>query len=113
MSITFHSISGVEGSVELVGARAVVAMFSKYRLTRRRSEGQVLSWTLSADLSYVKENLLSHPRFPTKVKVKVPLSPGADTWYEVVPDEGVVAKLVDGRYVIEGAQICPLEVPAK
>lgn len=84
MGLPISAINGFEGRVELVGARAVAAMFQRWSL-RREGSGNA-AWTLHADLSYQKDVLLKHPKFKRKVLVKEHMS---GVWYEVkIPGGG-------------------------
>lgn len=105
MSLRIQSYNGFEGQVELVGSRAVAAMFLRWSLERRREEGPGGEplWTFRAVFSYQKDSLLLHPKFSRKIMVKV--MPGS-TWYEIQPIDGVVPVIAGTDYTIEGAKLC-------
>ena len=95
------AINGFEGRVELVGARAVAAMFQGWSL--RRSGPGDDTWVLDAVLSYQKDVLLKHPKFKRKVVVKEHHS---GSWYEVRPNDGSEPQINGEHLTIEGATLC-------
>ncbi len=99
MAIT--AINGFEGQVELVGARAVAAMFQRWSLRRDGPEDD--SWVLHAVLSYQKEVLLKHPKFKRRVMIK---NHASGTWFEVVPRDGGEPEVNGVDLTIEGARLC-------
>lgn len=105
MSLRIQSYNGFEGQVELVGSRAVAAMFLRWSLERRREDGPGGEplWTFRAVFSYQKDSLLLHPKFSRKVMIKI--MPGS-TWYEVQPFGDVVPSINGTDYIIEGAKLC-------
>lgn len=98
-----NRINGFEGRVEL-GTRATAAIFLRWDLEKRREEsGGQATWTLRAVLSYSKDSLMRHPKFRKRIFIKV--DPGG-VWHEVVPLEGVEPRIIEDRYIIEGATLC-------
>lgn len=95
------AINGFEGRVELVGARAVAAMFQRWSL-RREGPGDD-AWALRAVLSYQKDSLLKHPKFTRRVVVKEHTS---GVWYEVRLPEGTEPRINGEELIIEGATLC-------
>jgi hypothetical protein len=95
-----NAINGFEGRVELVGARAVAAMFQTWSLRR---EGSGDAWSLHAVLSYQKDVLLKHPKFKRKVLVKEHAS---GIWYELSRPDGAEPEIKDGKLTMEGATLC-------
>ena len=95
------AINGFEGRVELVGARAVAALFQQWSL-RREGPGDS-AWALHAVLSYQKDSLMKHPKFKRRVVVKEHTS---GVWYEIRFPEGQEPKIDGERLSIEGATLC-------
>ena len=95
------AINGFEGRVELVGARAVAAMFQRWSLRRAGSGDD--TWVLDAVFSYQKDVLLKHPKFKRKVLIKEHTS---GVWYEIVPPNGEEPKITGESLTIEGATLC-------
>ena len=105
MSLRIQSYNGFEGQVELVGSRAVAAMFLRWSLERRREEDPpgTPTWTFRAVFSYQKDSLLLHPKFSRRIMIKV--MPGS-TWYEVQPIDGATPRIDGTDYTIEGVRLC-------
>jgi hypothetical protein len=95
------AINGFEGRVELVGARAVAAMFQRWSL-RREGPGDD-SWALHAVLSYQKDVLLKHPKFTRRVVIKEHTS---GVWYEVRLPAGQEPVVNGESLTIKGASLC-------
>jgi hypothetical protein len=83
------AINGFEGRVELVGARAVAAMFQRWSLRREGSGDD--SWALHAVLSYQKDVLLKHT---------------SGVWYEVRLPQGEEPVVNGESLTIKGASLC-------
>lgn len=104
MSLRVQHATGIEGQVELVGYKAVVAMFLRWTLERRGEDGSGEPiWTLRASLSYQKDSMLLKP-VAKRIRIKGPLGE-----YVCEPLPGVVAKLDGTQYIVEGVKLCPAE----
>jgi len=108
--VIISHMTGIEGQVELVGYKAVVAMFLRWTLERRGEDGSGQPvWTLRASLSYQKDSMLNNPALKKRITIKYP---GKE--YICEPLAGVVPyidKKTD-KYVIEGVTLClPEEKP--
>jgi hypothetical protein len=95
------AINGFEGRVELVGARAVAAMFQSWSLRREGSSDD--AWALHAVLSYQKDVLLKHPKFKRRVLVK---EHSSGVWYEIRRPDGAEPEIKEGKLTMEGASLC-------
>lgn len=104
MGIIVRSVTGDEGQIELVGIRAVPGIFLRWNLERRGENPSDARWTLRAVLSFQKDSILKNESMKKRVKIKMPKG----SWYEVVPEPGVVPRIDQERYVIEGATLCLL-----
>ena len=107
MGIIIRSATGDEGQIELVGIRAVVGIFLRWNLERRGETPSDARWTLRAVFSYQKDSILSTDTMKKRVKIRFPQG----SWYEVVPEPGVVPRIEDERYVVEGCTLCRVEGP--
>ena len=98
--------TGIEGQVELVGYKAVVAMFLRWTLERRGEDGSGNPiWTLRASLSYQKDSHLLNKALKKRITIKSPLGE-----YIVDPVPGQELKLEHGtQLVIEGVTLCRVE----
>ena len=109
MSVIIRAATGDEGQIELVGVRAVVGVFLRWNIQRRGETPSDARWNLHAVFSYQKDSILRAESMKKRVKIKFP----GGSWYEVVPDEGVVPVIEDERYVVEGCTLCQIpEVPS-
>jgi len=100
-------MTGIEGQVELVGYKAVVAMFLRWTLERHGEDGSGQPvWMLRASLSYQKESMLLNPALKKRVTIKL-----QDREYICEP-VGEAAPYIDkntDKYTIEGVVLCPVE----
>lgn len=100
--------TGIEGQVELVGYRAVVAMFLRWTLTRRGEDGSGNPvWTLRASLSFQKDSHLLNKALKKKITIRSPLGE-----YVCEPVGGSEIVLEHGtQLVVEGVKLCRVEKP--
>lgn len=100
--------TGIEGQVELVGYRAVVAMFLRWTLERRGDDGSGNPvWKLRASLSFQKDSHLLNPALKKRIIVRSPLGE-----YRCEPIEGAGIALEHGtQLVVEGVTLWPVEQP--
>jgi len=71
--VNVRHMTGIEGQVELVGYKAVVAMFLRWTLERRGEDGSGQPvWTLRASLSYQKDSMLLNPALKKKILIRWP-----------------------------------------
>lgn len=103
--LKLNHMTGIEGQVELVGYKAVVAMFLRWTIERRGEDGSGEPiWTLRASLSYQKDSHLLNPKLKKRITVKSQLG----EWL-VTPLEGVELKLQhETQLLIEGVKCQPL-----
>lgn len=108
MSLKLNHMTGIEGQIELVGYKAVVAMFLRWTLERRGEDGSGLPiWTLRASLSYQKDSHLINPKLRKRITIKSQLG----EWL-VTPIEGVELTIQNGtQIIIEGVTCQPIEKP--
>ena len=105
MSLILSKVSGLEGQVELVGLRAVVATFLRWSIERRGESRSVdPSWTLRGVFSYQKDSILTNPAMTKRIKIKFPNG----GWYECVLDYGVSIKIEGDRITVEGVKLWPV-----
>jgi hypothetical protein len=103
-----HNVNGIEGRVEVLGLRAVVAMFIRWSLERRgESQSGTPTWTLRAALSYQKDSLLLNKKLTKRIFVKL----SSEKSYEVVPLDGVPLVVEGSDLRIEGVTLCPVPPP--
>jgi len=103
-------MTGIEGQVELVGYRAVVAMFLRWTLERRGEDGSGQPvWILHASLSYPADphgNKMLNSPMAKRITIKYP---GHE--YVCEPIAGAVPyvdKHTD-KFTVEGVTLCPVE----
>jgi len=100
-------MTGIEGQVELVGYKAVVAMFLRWTLERRGEDGSGNPvWTLHASLSYQKDSMLLNQALKKKIIIRYP---GHEYVAEpVVGATPYIDKKTD-KFVVEGVTLWPVE----
>lgn len=104
MSVIIRSASGDEGQVELVGLRAVVGIFLRWNLERRGETPVDARWNLRAVFSFQKDSILKNEAMKKRIKIRFPKG----SWYEVIPEPGVVPRIEDERYIVENCTLCLL-----
>jgi len=98
-------MTGIEGQVELVGYKAVVAMFLRWTAERRGEDGSGYPiWTLRASLSFQKNSHLLNNALKKRITIKSALG-----HWEVYPLDGVAPKIEhETQLVYEGVQLWPV-----
>jgi hypothetical protein len=107
--LNIKNVNGIEGQVELLGYRAVVAMFLRWTLERRGEDGSGQPiWTLRAVLSFQKDSMLLNPALTRVIKIKM-----QDREYicEPLPDVVPYIDKNTEKYVVEGLILCPAQKP--
>lgn len=106
--------TGIEGQVELVGYKAVVAMFLRWTLERRGEDGSGKPiWTLRASLSYPSDPR-GDRRLNSSISKRITIkSDGREYVCQPVQVDGVEAvpfidKQTD-KYTVEAIILCPVE----
>ena len=104
--LRINHTTGIEGRVELVGYKAVVAMFLRWTLERRGEDGSGQPiWTLRASLSYQKDSHLNNKALKKRITIKSPLG---EYLVEPLPDADL--KIENGTQLrIEGVTLCRIE----
>jgi hypothetical protein len=99
-------MTGIEGQVELVGYKAVVAMFLRWTAERRGEDGSGYPiWTLRASLSFQKDSHLLNDKLKKRITVKSPLG-----HWEATPLEGVKPRIEhETQLVYEGVTLWPVD----
>lgn len=104
-------MTGIEGQVELVGYKAVVAMFLRWTLERRGEDGSGHPvWTLRASLSYRKDSMLLNPSLKKRITIKY-TNAGTVREYVCQP-VGDLVPFIDSKtekYTCEGVTLWPVE----
>lgn len=104
-------MTGIEGQVELVGYKAVVAMFLRWTLERRGEDGSGHPvWTLRASLSYQKDSMLLNPSLKKRITIKY-TNAGTVREYvcEPMPDFVPFIDKVSDKYTVEAVTLWPVE----
>lgn len=106
--LKLQHMTGIEGQVELVGYKAVVAMFLRWTCERRGEDGSGYPiWNLRASLSYQKDSHLLNPKLKKRIVVKSQLGE-----WEITPLPGSELKIQhDTQLIIEGVQAWPVGKP--
>lgn len=104
--LKLNHMTGIEGRVELVGYKAVVAMFLRWTIERRGEDGSGFPiWTLRASLSYQKDSHLRNPKLKKRITIKSQLG----EWL-VEPLENAELKVEhETQIIIEGVRLWPVE----
>lgn len=107
MGLNIKHTTGIEGQVELVGYKAVVAMFLRWTLERRGEDGLGHPvWTLRASLSYQKDSMLLNQGLKKHITIKL-----ADREYVCLPfgdAKPYIDKQTD-KFVVEAVTLWPVE----
>lgn len=106
--LKLNHMTGIEGQVELVGYKAVVAMFLRWTLERRGEDGSGFPiWNLRASLSFQKDSMLLNKAMKKKITVKSQLGE-----WTIEPLDGSELKLEhETQLVIEGVKAWPAGQP--
>ena len=106
MGLKINHMTGIEGQVELVGYKAVVAMFLRWTIQRRGEDGSGQPiWTLHASLSYRKDSMLLNPALEKRIIIKSQLGS-----YICEPIEGSEIKIDEvEKLVVERVTLCRIE----
>lgn len=105
-------MTGIEGQVELVGYKAVVAMFLRWTLERRGEDGSGHPvWTLRASLSYQKDSMLLNKALKKKIRIKYTNTDKTVSEYicEPMPDNVPFIDKQTDKYTCEAVTIWPVD----